>query len=182
MDHNETLLPSAALRTCVTLQSFRNAGLDAAAALPMMIPGNTWRGNVVQTLDFRICELHMKWNIFLEWLNTVSHLISINPRKGKAEGGDFCRLTLPGEVQKSSHKLDKLSGLLQGSMFTSVTVEVWACRRGRASRHQVRSFLGLRSYRWASLSPIADCLSITGERLYIIWDRENRERERVKQR
>ena len=42
---NETLLPSAALRTCVTLQSLRNAGLVAAAALPMITPGNTWRGN-----------------------------------------------------------------------------------------------------------------------------------------
>ena len=112
MDHNETLLPSAALRTCVTLQSLRNAGLDAAAALPMMIPGNTWRGNVVQTLDFRIYEPYMKLNLFLEWHNTVSHLISINPRKGKAEGGDFCRLTLPGEVQQSSHKLAMLCRLL----------------------------------------------------------------------
>ena len=54
MHLNDTLLPSAALRTWVTLQSLRNAGLIAAAALPMMIPGNTWRANVVQALHFRI--------------------------------------------------------------------------------------------------------------------------------
>ena len=83
MDHNETLLPSAALRTCVTLQSLRNAGLVAAAALPIMIPGNTWRGNVVQTLDFRIYDYSI-WNEIFSLNDTKQSATSSASTPGKA--------------------------------------------------------------------------------------------------